>query len=173
MKNDSIFDRMNAHTSSLSALVAGEKTNNQTGKSKATQSKKQLAHRMQFCNVMANAQLMAYNIRGGYQYKPKHLSYHNMFAKYNLGKVKIYLDKNEVLNKACVVAPYNITIGSLPSIDISVQADSLVTSIRVPQGFLITEASTIGEVSAALLSASSDMKRGDQVSKRWLHRDGC
>ncbi|KAA6323846.1 hypothetical protein EZS27_026758, partial [termite gut metagenome] len=66
--------------------------------------------------------------------------------------------------KACVVAPYQVSHGTLSPIEMSVQGNNLVSSLCLPQGFAITDASTFGNVSTALLSANSFLHNGDQLS---------
>ncbi|KAA6307722.1 hypothetical protein EZS27_040606, partial [termite gut metagenome] len=66
--------------------------------------------------------------------------------------------------KACVVAPYQVSHGTLSPIEMSVQGNNLVSSLCLPQGFAITDATTFGNVSTALLSANSFLHNGDQLS---------
>jgi hypothetical protein len=104
-------------------------------------------------------------IRGAYSSKPKNLSDYNMFIKENLSsRVKVYLDKTEASRKGCIVAPYNISEGKLPSIETIVQGDVLRTSLRVPRSFQITDETTVEEVSLALLWANPQLQKEDQIS---------
>ncbi|KAA6314751.1 hypothetical protein EZS27_034681 [termite gut metagenome] len=104
-------------------------------------------------------------IRGAYSSKPKNLSDYNMFIKENLSsRVKVYLDKTEASRKGCIVAPYNISEGKLPSIETTQQGDVLRTSLRVPRSFQITDETTVEEVSLALLQANPQLQKEDQIS---------
>ncbi|KAA6324150.1 hypothetical protein EZS27_026488, partial [termite gut metagenome] len=126
----------------------------QENKSPKPLTQAQLAQKARFSNVVATYQLMAEFLRGAYEPKPHAVSYYNLFMKYNLSSVNVYLTKEEAAVKACVVAPYQVSHGTLPPIEISVQGNNLVSSLRLPQGFAITDATTFGNVSTALLSAN-------------------
>ncbi|KAA6327638.1 hypothetical protein EZS27_023392 [termite gut metagenome] len=162
MANNTIFDRISEQTNDLSNLVTKGKTT-QTSNHKDARTEKQITQRIQFANIMTMSQILVNQIRGAYQSKPKKLSFHNMFVKTNLNKIKVYLDKEEAAVKACVVAPYVISQGVLPSIEITLQNNLMITSLRVPQGFIITDATTLGEVSAAL-RINSYIQEGDRIS---------
>jgi hypothetical protein len=134
-----------------------------TNKNKQASSQAQMAQRVQFSNLASTYQTASYVIRGAYEPKPNDLSFYNMFVKYNLGKVKVYLTKEESEAKACVVAPYNITRGTLRPIFTEARGNILVTSIALLEGFVIADTTTAGEVSDALLNANSFMREGDQL----------
>jgi hypothetical protein len=140
------------------------KNENASIKTTKTPSQAQLAQKSRFSNIVAAYQLMADFLIGSYEPKLQKVSFYNLFIKYNFGKVNVYLTKEEAEAKSCVVAPYSISHGTLPPIEMSAQGNNLVSSIRLPQGFTITDATTMGEVSIALLSANSFMHIGDQVS---------
>ncbi|KAA6308973.1 hypothetical protein EZS27_039456, partial [termite gut metagenome] len=74
--------------------------------------------------------------------------------KYNMGQVKVYLTKEEAEVGGCVAAPYLLSKGTLAPIETIIRNNTLVSSIRVPQNFVITDISTVGEVSNALLKAN-------------------
>ncbi|KAA6338542.1 hypothetical protein EZS27_013455 [termite gut metagenome] len=125
----------------------------------------QMAHRISFNSIASAYNLMSKFIGKAYEKRPKEQTDYNQFFKYNLGEVKIYLTKGEWEAGGCVVAPYCISKGTLPSIETSVQGNALVSSIRVPDGFIITDASTVGEVATALLKANRDtLEANDQLT---------
>jgi hypothetical protein len=168
MNKETIFDVVSEQSGDLAAFIKNGKETAADPtplKHKETQTVAQLVHRMQFCNIQATVSIMAYNIRGGFQSKPKNLTYPNMFVKRNLtGNEKVYLSKSEITAKACVAARYQITEGTLPSVELMKQNDLLVSSLRIPQGESITENTTLGEVSAMLLRTNSDLCLRDQIS---------
>ncbi|KAA6322384.1 hypothetical protein EZS27_028065 [termite gut metagenome] len=126
---------------------------------------KQQAQRVQLTNLVTTYQTLSSFIRGAYSSKPKNLSDYNMFIKENLSsRVKVYLDKTEASRKGCIVAPYNISEGKLPSIETVVQGDVLRTSLRAPRSFQITDETTAEEVSLALLQANPQLQKEDQIS---------
>ncbi|KAA6333444.1 hypothetical protein EZS27_018147 [termite gut metagenome] len=125
---------------------------------------KQQAQRVQLTNLVMTYQMLSSFIRGAYSSKPKNLSDYNMFIKENLSRIKVYLNKTEASQKGCIVAPYNISEGKLPSIETIVQGDVLRTSLRVPRSFQITDETTVEEVSMALLQANPQLQKEDQIS---------
>ncbi|KAA6335327.1 hypothetical protein EZS27_016432 [termite gut metagenome] len=125
----------------------------------------QQAQRAQLTNLVTTYQTLSSFIRGAYPSKPKNLSDYNMFIKENLGsRIKVYLNKAEAFQKACIVAPYNISEGRLQGIETVVQGDVLRTSLRVPRSFRIEDDTTVEDVSMALLRANPQMQEGDQIS---------
>ncbi|KAA6315026.1 hypothetical protein EZS27_034452, partial [termite gut metagenome] len=113
---------------------------NQENNTTKTPAQAQLAQKARFSNVVAAYQLMAEFLRGAYEPKPHAVSFYNLFMKYNLGSVSVYLTKEEAALKACVVAPYQVSHGTLSPIEMSVQGNNLVSSLCLPQGFAITDA---------------------------------
>ncbi|KAA6329098.1 TPR repeat-containing protein YrrB [termite gut metagenome] len=125
----------------------------------------QQAQRAQLTNLVTTYQTLSSFIRGAYPSKPKNLSDYNMFIKENLSsRVKVYLNKAEAFQKACIVAPYNISEGRLQGIETVVQGDVLRTSLRVPRSFQINDDTTVEDVSMAMLRANPQMQEGDQIS---------
>jgi hypothetical protein len=122
---------------------------------------------MQFRQVAAAYKVLERFVIGTFEEQSRKLSYYNLFIKYNVGGPKVYFTKSEAKAKACVVAPYQLSEGSLPPIGMVPQGSVLVSSIRLPQGFDITDTTTVGEVPIALLQQNPDMKQGDQLS--FLH----
>jgi hypothetical protein len=138
---------------------------NETTKHKESITPAQMAHRIEFISIASAYNLMSRFIRKVYERKPKDQTDYNLFLKYNLGEVKIYLTKEEWEAGGSVTAPYRLSKGTLPSIEIYVQGNALVSSIRVPNGFIITDTSTVGEVATALLKANQDtLEPNDQLT---------
>ncbi|KAA6342097.1 hypothetical protein EZS27_010129 [termite gut metagenome] len=125
----------------------------------------QQAQRAQLTNLVTTYQILSSFIRGAYPSKLKNLSDYNMFIKENLSsRVKVYLNKAEAFQKACIVAPYNISEGRLQGIETVAQGDVLRTSLRVPRSFRINDDTTVEDVSMAMLRANPQMQEGDQIS---------
>lgn len=147
------------------ALAAGNTAENATGTRSNSQTETQIAFRMQFANVMTVSSLLSYPIqKAGREIKPKTLSDHNYFAQLNLKRgIKVYLTRDELMFKSCVVAPYALTTGSLEDIALTTRDNALVTSLKIPADMVITDTTTVGEVSKALLAANPGiLKNKDQ-----------
>jgi hypothetical protein len=76
----------------------------------------------------------------------------------------VYLTKEESEIKACVAAPYCVSHGTIPPIEMSIQGSNIISSLCLPSAFVIGEATSVGEVSTALLSSNSVVHSGDQLS---------
>ncbi|KAA6332413.1 hypothetical protein EZS27_019077 [termite gut metagenome] len=133
-------------------------------KPKNPRSQAQMGQRVQLTNILGCYQLLRPFLKEAYEKKPDGLNYYNLFIKNNLGKVKAYLSKKEAAVKACVVAPYQISEGTLPAVGMRAQGKGLVSSIRLPKSFRMTEEMTVGKVSKAILSANRAMHKGDKLS---------
>lgn len=94
--------------------------------------------------------------------KPQRSSY-NEFVSANLNKVKVFLPKSVADKQGCIVAPYQVSRGSLPAIEISGAGDNVVTNIAVGS-LTIGATTTIGQLTEALLANNATIQSGDQLS---------
>lgn len=90
-------------------------------------------------------------------------SSYNEFVAANLGRIKVYIPKGVADKQGCVVAPYQISRGVLPAIEITGSGDDAVTNIAL--GTLTPSATTtIGEFAEAILANNASFSAGDQLS---------
>lgn len=95
--------------------------------------------------------------------RPTYQSSYNAFVGANLSKIGVYLTKDIADKNACVVAPYIVSHGGLPSIQITGTGDNAITNIAL--GTLsVGEATTIGELTTAILANNASIQEGDQLS---------
>lgn len=87
---------------------------------KTTRTYRQMYSRCQFGNLAANNQLYAHRLPRPFENKPPRQTDFNLFIQANYGHGPVFLTRNQVLSGACVLAPYQFTRGSLPSIVCSV-----------------------------------------------------
>lgn len=90
-------------------------------------------------------------------------SSYNEFVSANLNKVKVYLPKSVADKQGCLVAPYQVSRGALPAIEISGAGDDVVTNIAVGS-LTINASTTIGQLTKALLDNNASIQAGDQLS---------
>lgn len=90
-------------------------------------------------------------------------SSYNEFVSANLNKVKVFLPKSVADKQGCIVAPYQVSRGSLPAIEISGAGDSAVTNIAVGS-LTINATTTISQLTEALLANNASIQSGDQLS---------
>ncbi|KAA6336756.1 hypothetical protein EZS27_015118 [termite gut metagenome] len=164
MKKETIFSRVSEQSENLEKLVTTGNGAKTTTKSATTQNVNQLIRQAQFAAMVHVYQQLSYFLKGAYEKKTRRVSFFNLFMKLNLSTIKLFFTKTEAAEHACVVAPYRITEGSLPAIEIALQGNTMISSIAVPKNFVITSTTTRGEVSAALLKSNLWMHSGDQVS---------
>lgn len=91
-------------------------------------------------------------------------SSYNAFIAANMAANTIHLTKEEAVNKASVVFPYVISDGSLQTINVSGSNANATTSISLGADFAISEDTTIGALSTAILNNNSDWLEGDQLT---------
>ena len=77
---------------------------------------RQMSIRTQWANLGAIYKQFDSMLRRGFEALPPQMSVYNAFIQANLGVVKVYITKRMKLNGGAILAPYQITRGSLPSI---------------------------------------------------------
>lgn len=89
---------------------------------------------------------------------------YNAFIKDNTRMTCVYLKKYELANGGCVLAPYKISNGKLPSIYCDTnEGNVLVTDIELGE-LVIDEETTVAEFSTAVLMLNEDWEEGDQLT---------
>ena len=126
----------------------------------------QMTQRIKLANVggmyRANKDWMD---RYAFENTPTRWSVFNAFVSANLSASLVALTKQEASAGACVVAPYKMTDGSLPQVQINLIADSGVYTTDLFIGDLVIGAeTTIGELSAALIANNNGIVQGMQLS---------
>lgn len=133
------------------------KVNNPRTQSQQTQ-------RVKWANLVNFYRVNRSWMKYAYESKKPTQSEYNKLMSLNVTNSPIYLTKQAAASGACVVAPYIMTQGSLPSIQITKSSAGLLSNIFLPDGFTPSQSSTIGEVTAALLEANPSLQAGDQLS---------
>lgn len=90
-------------------------------------------------------------------------SSYNEFVAANLGRIKVYIPKGVADKQGCVVAPYQVSRGVLPAIEITGSGDDAVTNIALGQ-LTPNATTTIGEFAEAILANNASFSAGDQLS---------
>lgn len=124
----------------------------------------QMSQRVRWSNLVnlyrANQSWMKY----AFESKKRNQSDYNKFMSVNVATSPIFLTKSIAAGGGCVVAPYIITQGSLPSIEFRKIDGEWLTNLFVPENFDIVAATTVGQVTAALLAENPALREGDQLS---------
>ena len=127
-------------------------------------SEAQLANRVAWANLVSFWSSMNGLLAGAFPRKGRNRTDYNAFMSHNLGECKVYLTREQVIRGACVAAPYQLSFGVLPTIGTSVTADGrLRTDIAVGDDFAIGPATTIGDLSRAVLTRNARFRHGDLI----------
>ncbi|MBO4663556.1 MAG: hypothetical protein J5663_03980 [Bacteroidaceae bacterium] len=123
----------------------------------------QQKHRMKWGNIIQMYKGIAPLLNYGFESKPNNMSDYNMFVKINMQQTPVYISKDMVVGGACIVAPYQITQGSLPAIVATGEGANRVTDIALG-GLSITASTTVAEFSNAVVLNNDNYNYGDQIS---------
>lgn len=123
----------------------------------------QLKIRMKWANMIQMYKGIAPLLNNGFETKAAGVSDYNMFVKVNSQRTPVYLTKSLVASGACVVAPYQITQGSLPSIVTKGEGFKAVTDISLGN-LTISASTTVAEFSNAVVQSNKEYEYGDQIS---------
>lgn len=126
----------------------------------------QMTQRIKLSNVVAMYRAnKGWMDRYAFENKPTRWSVFNAFVSANLTASLVALTKSEAAAGACVVAPYKMTDGSLPQIQINELANAGVYATDLYIGDLeIGSLTTIGDLSAALIANNNGIVQGMQLS---------
>lgn len=99
-----------------------------------------------------------------FEARPRTWSDYNAFMSANSGQFGVYLTASEALQGGCLVAPYQITRGSLNSIGINVAENGAITSNLKLGSLAISDETTLAAFSAAIRANNEGWEYGDQLS---------
>lgn len=125
---------------------------------------KLMYNRCQLGNLAANHQLYAHKLERPFENKPPRQTDYNLFVQANYGQGPVFLTHNQVVSGACVLAPYQFTRGSLPTIGCEAGAGGVLKSDLFLGNLEITTETTVAEFSQALIANNEDWREGDQLS---------
>lgn len=123
----------------------------------------QMETRVKLANLVAFYRASAGWMRGAFETKPANQSDYNAFVSANAAQNSVYLTKTQVESGNAVVAPYQVSRGSLGEVVQTSSANRITSNIYV--GALdLNESTTIAQLSAALLQNNNGLLEGDQLS---------
>lgn len=108
-------------------------------------------------NLVAVYKLFEQKLKSGFEYKKSNQTDYNCFVSVNMSHTRVYTSREENKTSLCVLAPYQITQGSLPSVGYS----KGVSDIRLNTDTLPT---TVGELAKAVVDNNPDFAYGDQIT---------
>lgn len=123
----------------------------------------QMTQRVKWANLVAFYRANKSWMRFAFETKKKTQSEYNKLMSLNVTNSNIYLTKQQASAGACVVAPYIITQGSLPSIEVYEDGGNKLTNIYVSTAHSLEDI-TVGALAQDLLANNPAFRIGDQIS---------
>ena len=139
--------------------VTSEKVTRNTSKTFA-----QMVRRVQWANVVNLYRAFEGTLHPSFESRPRSWSDFNAFMSANIGQFGVYLTASEASQGGCLVAPYQITRGSLPSVGMGTTEAGVITSDIKVGSLDITDETTLAAFSAAVRANNSGWEYGDQLS---------
>lgn len=123
----------------------------------------QMEQRVKLSNLVAVYRANMAWMKGAFENKKPKESDYNAFVSANIANTEVALSKSNVASGAAVVAPYKISNGTLPMVETLLNGTDLVSNIALGN-LAITDETTIGELSQAILANNSGIVAGMQLS---------
>lgn len=125
----------------------------------------QMRRRVQFRNIQNMWSVLNPYNHPSFQEARGLLRDSNIFMSRNLGMVPVYLTAGEAKQGAVVVAPYQVTSGSLPSISVSANGTSGEVGTDISLGTLVvSDSTTLKQFSDAIVENNPHFLFGDQIT---------
>lgn len=123
----------------------------------------QRLHRSRLANIVNFYRVIAAIQARAWQNKGENVSDFNMLSKYNLAKSPIFLTKQEAIARACVIAPYEVSRGSLPTLAQAFVTEGFNVGVNLGEEFVFDQ-NTLGAFSQAVIDNNDGWKNGDKLS---------
>lgn len=124
----------------------------------------QMEQRTKWANLVNFYRVNAPWMKYAYETKQRNQSEYNKFMSLNVPNARIYIPKSFASQGACIVDAYQMTQGSLPSIEVTYANNKWNSNLYLPADYTLNQLSTVGEVSAALIQQNPALREGDQIS---------
>lgn len=130
---------------------------------KDAKTRSQVTQRVKMANVIAMYRALKNICNHSFEGLDVGQTSYSAFVKANLTGNKVSLTKEAASFGACVVAPYLISRGSLPSVQVEGTGADAVTNISVGN-LAISGTTTIGQFADALVANNAGIEYGDQLT---------
>lgn len=124
----------------------------------------QMSQRVKWANLVNFYRVNSRWMRYAFETKKTNQSEYNKYMSVNAANNTIYLTKQAAAAGACIVAPYIMTQGSLPSISYKRQGQQIQTNIFLADITNLDENSTVAQLSEQILQSNPGILEGDQLS---------
>ena len=124
----------------------------------------QMQVRTQLGNLAAVYGQFNKTLKKGFEGLNGKMSDFNAFVQANMNVVKVYVPKSVRLNGGSVLAPYQITRGTLPSVAMHKDASGVLVSDIAVGSLVIGEETTVADLACAVVAMNADWEEGDQIT---------
>lgn len=124
----------------------------------------QMQIRTQWGNMAAVYRQFNQTLKKGFEGLNGKMNDYNAFIQANTNVVKVYVPKSVRLNGGSVLAPYQITRGSLPSVAMVKNSGGVLVSDIALGALVIGAETTVADFSNALIAYNDGYEAGDQVT---------
>ncbi|MCQ2329143.1 MAG: hypothetical protein MJZ93_01120 [Paludibacteraceae bacterium] len=127
-------------------------------------SEAQMQVRTQLGNLAAVYGQFNKTLKRGFEGLNGKMSDFNAFVQANMNVVKVYVPKSVRLNGGSVLAPYQITRGTLPSVAMHKDASGVLVSDIAVGSLVIGEETTVADLACAVVAMNAEWEEGDQIT---------
>lgn len=123
----------------------------------------QMEQRVKLANLVAFYRASQRWMHGAFEAKPNNQSDYNAFVSANAKSNAVWLTKSQVDAGVSVVAPYQVSRGTLGEIVQTIEESQIYTNLYVGD-LEITATTTIAQFTRAILANNNTIVEGDQIS---------
>lgn len=124
----------------------------------------QMRQRVRWANLVSFYRTNKPWMRYAFESKLRTQSEYNKLMSLNVAASTIYLTKQEAAGGACIVAPYIVTQGTLPSIEFVHQGEVVKTNLYLMREEDMVQSATVALLSSSIVDANPALQYGDQIS---------
>ena len=124
----------------------------------------QMQVRTQWGNMAAIYRQFNQTLKKGFEGLNGKMNDYNAFIQANTNVVKVYVPKSVRLNGGSVLAPYQITRGTLPSVAMVKNSGGVLVSDIALGGLVIGAETTVADLANAVIAYNAGFEAGDQVT---------
>lgn len=143
--------------------VARQALNNSNYGASAMRSDAQQVRRVKWANLVNFYKMSKKWMKKAYESKEGKQSDYNKFMQLNVNSARVALTKTEAVQGACIIDAFQITQGSLPTIDVTKVGSQWKSSLSLGS-LTIGDSTTIAEFTAALIANNANIVDGMQLS---------
>lgn len=144
--------------------IARQALNNSNYGESARRSLAQQRRRVKWANLVNFYKLCSGWMPKAFESKKPGQTDYNKFMQLNVNAQRVALTRDQAVNGCCVADAFAITQGTLPPVNVRKSSGGVESNINYPQGSSISEQTTVGEFSTAILSENPWLEEGMQIS---------